>query len=108
MALWADIPDGLGEVVVREVEALQIWAVGLGYVALYGGRGGDLLRTRVAAPPVGVELGDGDRPGAWSAAALGMQIANECRSTEAARQRRRAVVDAARRERRTARQAARA
>ncbi|MGQ5609511.1 hypothetical protein [Streptomyces sp. EKS3.2] len=109
VALWADTPDGdLGQAVVREVEALRLWAVGLGYVALYGGPGNEPELTRVPTPPAGVELGSTDRPGAWSAAALGRQIADECRSTEEARQRRRAAVEAARNERRTARQRARA
>ncbi|HWU07351.1 MAG TPA: hypothetical protein VN520_13395 [Streptomyces sp.] len=109
VALWADTPDGdLGQAVVREVEGLRLWAVGLGYVALYGGPGKEPELTRVPTPPAGVELGSGDRPGAWSAAALGRQIADECRSTEEARQRRRTAVEAARHERRTARQRARA
>jgi hypothetical protein len=109
VALWTDTPDGgLGQAVVREVEALQLWAVGLGYIALCGSAGKGPVLTRVPTPPVGVELGNCDRPGAWSAAALGRKIADECRSTEAVRLRRRAAAENARSERRTTRQMTRA
>lgn len=108
VTLWSNLPDGgLREVGVPEVQDLQVWTVVLGYVSLYGGPGADLLRTRVTAPLADVELGDVSHPSAGGPQRpWGRQPADECRSTEAARQRRRVEVEGGRHERRTTRQSA--